>query len=70
MEETSTQGHTKARNGSSTVQQPEAWYRWVSFKKKVQLNPAIAHFKGLVKIMLYTEVFTIANIKITMKIFL
>ena len=30
--------------------------------KKVQLNPAIAYFKGLVKIMLYTEVLFIANI--------
>ena len=28
----------------------------------IQLNPAIAYFKRLVKIMLYTEVFTIANI--------
>ena len=28
----------------------------------VQLNPAIAHFKGLVKNILYTGVFIIANI--------
>ena len=28
----------------------------------IQLNPAIAYFKGLVKIMLYTEVLFIANI--------
>ena len=28
----------------------------------VQLNPTIAHFKGLVKIMLNAEVFFIANI--------
>ena len=27
----------------------------------VKLKPAIAHFKGLAKIMLDTEVFTIAN---------
>ena len=40
------------------------------YLKKIQLNPAIAHFKGLVKIMLYIEVFTIANIKITMKMLL
>ena len=36
--------------------------------KQLQLNPALAHFKGLVKIMLYTKVFIIANIQITMKI--
>ena len=30
---------------------------------KIQLNPAIGHFKGLVKIMLYIEVFIIANIQ-------
>ena len=35
--------------------------------KHIQLNPAIAFFKGLVKIMLYIEVLFIANIKITMK---
>ena len=35
----------------------------------VQLNPATAHFKGLVQIILYIEVFTIANIKITVKSF-
>ena len=29
---------------------------------EIQLNPAIAHFKGLVKVMLYTKVFTIASI--------
>ena len=29
---------------------------------KLQLNPAIAYFKGQVKIMLYTEVLFIANI--------
>ena len=29
---------------------------------KLQCNPAIAHFKGLVKIMFYIEVFAIANI--------
>ena len=34
---------------------------------QIQLNPAIAFFKGLVKIMLYIEVLFIANIKITMK---
>ena len=33
---------------------------------EIQLYPAIAHFKGgLVKIMLSTEVFIIANMKIT-----
>ena len=39
-------------------------------KKVVQLNPAIAHFKRLVKIILYTEVFTIANIRITINMLL
>ena len=28
----------------------------------IQLNPAIAYFKRLVKLMLYTEVLSIANI--------
>ena len=40
---------------------------------KGKLNPAIgclAYFKGLVKIILYTEVLFIANIQITMKILL
>ena len=31
-------------------------------KKHIQLNPAIAYFKGLVRIMLYIEVLFIANI--------
>ena len=39
-------------------------------KRKFQLNPAIAYFKGLVKIMLYTDVFIIANICTTMKLLL
>ena len=30
-------------------------------------NPAIAHFKGLIKLILYIKVSTIANIEITMK---
>ena len=42
--------------------------REVYTRGKVQLNPAIAYFKGLVKIMLYTEVLFIANIYIPMKI--
>ena len=33
----------------------------------IQLNPATAHFKGLVKIILYTKVFIIANIYLTVK---
>ena len=37
---------------------------------KIQLNAAIAHFQGLVKIMLYIEVFIIANVWITMKMLL
>ena len=36
------------------------------FIYELQLNPAIAHLKGLVRIMLYTEVFTIANIGMSM----
>ena len=36
----------------------------------LQFNPAIAHFTGLVKIILYIEVFIIANILITMKMLL
>ena len=32
----------------------------------IQLNPAIAYFKGLVKIMLYTKLLSIANEYITM----
>ena len=34
---------------------------------KLQLNPAIAYFKGLLRIVLYTEVLFIANIQITVK---
>ena len=34
----------------------------------IQLNPAITYIKGLVRIVLYTKVLFIANIKITMKI--
>ena len=37
---------------------------------QLQLNPDIAHLKGLVKIMLYTKDFTIANIEITIKMLL
>ena len=36
----------------------------------MQLNPAIAHFKGTVKFMLYSEVSIIANIKKILKILL
>ena len=36
--------------------------REVYTRGKVQLNPAIAYFKGLVKIMLHCEVLFIANI--------
>ena len=36
----------------------------------VQLNPAVAHFKGQVKIMFFTKVFIIANIKIIVKMLL
>ena len=32
------------------------------YGKQIQLNPAIAYFKGLIKIMLETKVFIIANI--------
>ena len=39
----------------------DTWCQWLSRAIKIQLNPAIAYFKGLVKIMLYTEVFFIAN---------
>ena len=42
--------------------------REVYTRGKVQLNPAIAYSKGLVKMMLYTEVLFIANIYIPMKI--
>ena len=38
------------------------------FSHQLQLNPAMAHFKGLAKIMVYTEVFTTVKIQITMKI--
>ena len=34
----------------------------------IQLNPTLAHFKGLVKIMLFTEVFIFASIKMIVKI--
>ena len=36
-------------------------------KKSIQLNAAIAHFKGLVKIMLYTKVFIFPNVFETAK---
>ena len=38
------------------------YYTLANTLHQVQLNPAIAYFKGLVKIMLYTEVLFIANI--------
>ena len=36
-----------------------------SFVMHIQLNPAIGHFKRLVKIIVYTEIFIIVNIQIT-----
>ena len=41
-----------------------------SSENESQLNPAIVHFKGLVKIMLYTKVFIIASAQFTMKMLL
>ena len=41
----------------------ERFYRYSEGQiSNIQLNPVIAHFKGLVKIMLYNKVYTIANI--------
>ena len=42
----------------------------LDFLAHLKLNPAIAYFKGQIKIILYTEVLSIANIWITMKTFL
>ena len=42
-------------------------WSWRRRKSCVQLNPAIAYFKGLVKIMLYAEVLFIANVWMTRK---
>ena len=35
--------------------------------KEIQLNPAVAYFKGQVKIMLYFKVLSIANIQMITK---
>ena len=50
----------QARKTHSYVEKNDLFFSYAVIS--VQLNPAIAHFKGLVKIMFYIKVFTIANI--------
>ena len=58
----------KPRHGAPTCKKIPTIEHTNFWSHEVQLNPAIAHFKGLAKIVLSTEVFIIANVKITMKI--
>ena len=59
--------HAREKTGNVTrVRILRVRQRWHTFLDK-QLNPALAHFKGLVRIILYIEVLFIANLQITMK---
>ena len=49
-------------NGSQRTNKFYQIYIGEFFLMPVELNPDIAHFKGLDKIMLYMEVYVIANI--------
>ena len=64
-----TDGHMDGRTDYHVKIKPKEVSK-VERKKQIQLNPAIAHFKGLIKIKFYIEVFIITKIQKIVKMLL